>query len=146
MSVGDSHMYGQSRFSGFGIPGLPGQRSNQQAFELATSAHYLQFHQLKAEMTSEVLELFRANEIGFIRPIKRKKCRPLDPVTALGVNMIDSFEIPNLEMIDEEKKETRAERRQKKSRLRSEEHLKENLEKIGAVSYTHLTLPTTPYV
>ena len=38
----------QNRFAGFGIPGIPGSRTTQQAFEMATSAHYRQFHEMKA--------------------------------------------------------------------------------------------------
>lgn len=43
----------QGRFTGF--PGMPGMRTAQQAFEMANSAQYRQFHGMKTEMTSDVL-------------------------------------------------------------------------------------------
>lgn len=58
--MSDYYMYSQSRYM-TGGSNNPFQNRTQYAFELATSAHYRQFHEMKAEMPSDVLELFKAN-------------------------------------------------------------------------------------
>ena len=45
---------------------------------------YNRIHNLKTEMPQDVLELFKANEIAFVKPIKKSKCRKLDPVCHNG--------------------------------------------------------------
>lgn len=35
-------------------------------------------------MPQDVLELFKANEIAFLKPLKKGKCRKLDPVCVNG--------------------------------------------------------------
>jgi hypothetical protein len=64
-------------------------------------------------MPSDVLELFKANDVGFLRAPVKKKCRALDPVSAIDMNLTEMFSIPNLELIEEEKKETKAEQKQR---------------------------------
>lgn len=53
----DMYMYGQNRL----ISGNPLQNRAQYGFEMVTSAQYKQFHEMKSEMPSDVLELFKAN-------------------------------------------------------------------------------------
>lgn len=120
ISMSEFYGYSSSRFAN------PLQNRMQNEFEKITSAKHKQFHEMKSEMTSDVLELFRANEIGFLKAPVKKKCRPLDPVSSLGMNLTEIFAIPNLEMIEEEKRETKAERRQRIA----EEKAKKNNELI----------------
>ena len=110
--MSEFYSYSQSRFM-MGGNSNPFQNRTQYAFELATSAHYRQFHEMKSEMPSDVLELFKANEIGFVRPPVKRKCRSLDPVSTLGMNLAEMFAIPNLEMEEELRKETKAERKER---------------------------------
>lgn len=55
--MSDFYMYSQNRFIG----GNPMQNRTQYAFEMASSTHYRQFHEMRSEMPSDVLELFKAN-------------------------------------------------------------------------------------
>lgn len=82
--MSDYFMFGNNNYS---MGGNPFQNRTQYAFEQATSAHFRQFHELKAEMQNDVLELFRSNEIGFLKAPVKKRCRSLDPVSALGMNL-----------------------------------------------------------
>ena len=51
----------QNRFAtGMGGYGVAGRFGNN-TFDMPTSAQYRQFHEMKAEMPSDVLELFKAN-------------------------------------------------------------------------------------
>jgi hypothetical protein len=55
----ESYMF-QNRFApGMGGYGVAGRFGN--AFDMHSSAQYRQFHEMKAEMPSDVLELFKAN-------------------------------------------------------------------------------------
>lgn len=55
-------MYSQNRFaSGGGMGMQQGRFGTNNPFEVASSAAYRQFHEMKAEMPSDVLELFKAN-------------------------------------------------------------------------------------
>jgi hypothetical protein len=47
-------------------------------------------------MTSDVLELFKANQIGFLKAPIKHKCRPIDPISTLGMDLTEMFAIPNL--------------------------------------------------
>jgi hypothetical protein len=100
------YMYTQNRF----MSGNPLQNRAQYGFEMVTSAQYRQHHEMRSEMPSDVLELFKANEIGFLKAPTKKKCRSLDPVSSLNINLSEAFAIPNLELLEAEKRETRAER------------------------------------
>jgi len=53
---------------------------------------------MKAEMPSDVLELFKANEIGFIKAPIKPKCRELDPTLNTGLNLMEMFQIPNFDL------------------------------------------------
>lgn len=93
--MSDGYTFNQSRYM-MGGSTNPFQNRTQYAFELATSARYRQYHEMRSEMPSDVLELFKPNEIGFLKaPIKRK-CRSLDPVSTLGMDLTEMFAIPNL--------------------------------------------------
>jgi|JI61114BRNA_FD_contig_31_6166754_length_964_multi_3_in_0_out_0_2 U1 small nuclear ribonucleoprotein len=48
-------------------------------------------------MPSDVLELFKANEIGYVRPVRKRKCRPLDPLTSATFNIVDLFPEPEMQ-------------------------------------------------
>jgi len=92
----DFFMYSQSsRFTG-SLTGQ-GQYNNRfgQPFEMNTSTQHRQFHEMKAEMPSDVLELFKANDIAFVRAAPKPKCRPLDPVTLTCKDVYNMFSIPN---------------------------------------------------
>lgn len=97
--MADSFMF-QNRFAqgigGFGAGG----RYGQNAFDMPSSAQYRQFHEMKAEMPSDVLELFKANEVGFLKAPVKPKCRPLDPVLTMKINLMEMFLIPNLELME----------------------------------------------
>ena len=51
-------------------------------------------------MPSDVLELFKANEVGFLRAPVKPKCRPLDPVLTMKIDLMEMFSIPNLELME----------------------------------------------
>ena len=121
--MNDFYSYSQSRYM-MGNNSNPFQNRTQYAFELATSAHYRQFHEMRSEMPSDVLELFKANEIGFVKAPLKRKCRSLDPVSSLGMNLAEMFAIPNLEM-EEEAKETLLERRKRVKEERVAKNQKE---------------------
>jgi hypothetical protein len=56
----ESYMF-QNRFgTGMGNYGVAG-RFGQNTLDMHSSAQYRQFHEMKAEMPSDVLELFKAN-------------------------------------------------------------------------------------
>ena len=55
---------------------------------------------MKAEMPSDVLELFKSNEIGFLKAPVKPRCRKLDPVTTTISNIIEMFDVPNLDLIE----------------------------------------------
>lgn len=57
-------------------------------FDGPSSAQYRQFHEMKAEMPSDVLELFKANEVGFLKAPVKPKCRNLDPILTMGINLM----------------------------------------------------------
>lgn len=104
----DFYMYSHSsRFTGT-LTGQPayGDRHTR-PFEMNTSHQHRQFHEMKAEMPSDVLELFKANEIAFLKAPVKPKCRPLDPVTTTCKNINDMFDVPNENLMEREKGETR---------------------------------------
>ena len=72
-------------------------------------------------MPKDVLELFKPNEVGFLKAPPKRKCRPLDPVSSLNMDLTEMFAIPNLE-IEEEVKETKLERKERIKRERSEKN------------------------
>jgi hypothetical protein len=78
-----------------------------------TSTQHRQFHEMKAEMPSDVLELFKANEIAFLKAPVKPKCRALDPVTSTCKDIHSMFDIPNENLMEKEKGETRDEKRQR---------------------------------
>lgn len=47
-------------------------------------------------MPSDVLELFKANEIGFLKSPVKPRCRSYDPVTVTIENVVGMFSEPNL--------------------------------------------------
>lgn len=51
-------------------------------------------------MPSDVLELFKANEVGFLKAPVKPKCRPLDPVLNMKIDLMEMFSIPNLELME----------------------------------------------
>ena len=116
--MNDNYMYTQNRFS-MGGSSNPFQNRTQYAFEVATSARYRQFHEMRSEMPKDVLELFKPNEIGFLKAPPKRKCRALDPVSSLGMDLTEMFAIPNLEIEEEEIKETKIERKERIKRERS---------------------------
>lgn len=65
-----------------------------------TSQQHRQFHEMKAEMPSDVLELFKANDITFVKAPVKPKCRRLDPVTTTCKNISDMFDIPNENLME----------------------------------------------
>ena len=72
------------KFSSFGLAGSTMTSHPYIATHMASSQAYNRIHSLRTEMPSDVLELFKANEIGFIKPFKKRKCRSLDPVCLNG--------------------------------------------------------------
>jgi hypothetical protein len=56
MRDNDMYMYAQNRYISSNV-----QNRAQYGFEMVTSAQYRQFHEMKSEMPSDVLELFKAN-------------------------------------------------------------------------------------
>lgn len=94
----DTYMF-QNRFGAMGGFGMGG-RFGQNGFDMPSSAQYRQFHEMKAEMPSDVLELFKANEVGFLKAPVKPKCRPLDPISTMGINLMEMFQIPNLELME----------------------------------------------
>jgi hypothetical protein len=106
--MNDYYMYGQSSKYTSNLTGQP-QYNNRfsQPFEMNTSAQHKQFHEMKAEMPSDVLELFKANDIAFIRAPVKPKCRALDPVTITCKNIDAMFDIPNENLMEMEKGETK---------------------------------------
>jgi hypothetical protein len=91
----------QNRFaSGMGGYGGAG-RFGQNNFDMPSSAQYRQFHEMKAEMPSDVLELFKANEVGFLKAPVKPVCRSLDPISTMKINLMEMFQIPNLELMEE---------------------------------------------
>lgn len=75
--------YSQNRF----MTGNSLQNRAQLSYEAVTSAQYKQFHEMRSEMPSDVLELFKANEVGFLKAPIKKKCRSLDPISNLSMNL-----------------------------------------------------------
>jgi U1 small nuclear ribonucleoprotein len=71
-------------------------------------------------MPSDVLELFRANDISFLRAPVKPKCRRLDPVTTTCKDINAMFDIPNENLIDIPKGETREEKRLRIAQERKE--------------------------
>ena len=118
----DYYMYSSGRFTN----NLNGQRMPQASskygtpFEMNTSQQHKQFHEMKAEMPSDVLELFKANEIRFIKAPVKPKCRDLDPVTFTCPKLIEMFDVPNFDLIEPEKHETREEKRSRIAREKKE--------------------------
>jgi hypothetical protein len=108
----DYYMYaGSSRFTST-LTGQP-QYGDRVArpFEMNTSAQHKQFHEMKSEMPSDVLELFKANEVSFLKAPQKPKCRPLDPVSTTCKDVNAMFEIPNEYLEEKGKGETRAEKK-----------------------------------
>lgn len=93
-------MYSQNR----GGMGMNQGRFGTNPFGVTSSAAYKQFHEMKAEMPMDVIELFKANEVGFLPAPVKPKCRPLDPVSSLGISLLEMFEIPNLELMEKQKR------------------------------------------
>ncbi len=46
---------------------------------------------MKSEMPSDVIELFKANEIGFLKAPLKPKCRSLDPTSTMKINLMEIF-------------------------------------------------------
>ena len=65
---------------------------------MMNSSMYKNIHSLKTEMPSDVLELFKANEIGYVRPVRKWKCRQIDPVTSATLNIVDMFPEPEMQV------------------------------------------------
>jgi len=65
---------------------------------------------MKAEMPSDVLELFKSNEIAFLKTPIKPKCRPLDPVSTTCKDIHSMFDVPNENLIEKEPRETRVEK------------------------------------
>lgn len=82
-----------------------------QSLELNKTTRYQQFHEMKGEMPIDVLELFKANDVAFLKAPDKNNCRPLDPVTTTCPDLNSMFDIPNENLMEAEKKETREERR-----------------------------------
>lgn len=124
MNHQDFYMYSHSsRFTGT-LTGQPQYNSRYgQPFEMNTSTQHRQFHEMKAEMPSDVLELFKANEIAFLKAPVKPKCRPLDPVTTTCRDINSMFDVPNENLMEREKGETREEKRARVARERQERNL-----------------------
>lgn len=124
MNHQDFYMYSHSsRFTGT-LTGQPQYNSRYgQPFEMNTSTQHRQFHEMKAEMPSDVLELFKANEIAFLKAPVKPKCRPLDPVTSTCQDINSMFDVPNENLMEREKGETREEKRARVARERQERNL-----------------------
>jgi hypothetical protein len=75
---------------------------------------------MKAEMPSDVLELFKANEIAFLKAPVKPKCRKLDPVTVTCTDIPSMFDVPNENLMEKEKRETRDEKRVRIAQERQE--------------------------
>jgi hypothetical protein len=108
MQQHEYYMYSHSnRFTG----ALTGQSQygdrHSRPFEMNTSAQHKQFHEMKSEMPSDVLELFKANTISFLPAPVKPKCRPLDPVTTTCKDINSMFDVPNENLIERERGETR---------------------------------------
>lgn len=71
-------------------------------------------------MPSDVLELFRANEVAFVKAPVKPKCRPLDPVTTTCKNINAMFDVPNENLVEKEKKVTKEEKKSKIDQERKE--------------------------
>ena len=65
---------------------------------------------MKAEMPTDVLQLFKANDVAFLRVPFKDKCRPLDPVLTTCKDLHSMFDDPNENFEQKEKRETREER------------------------------------
>lgn len=89
------------------LNGRPTNRFNSAPFEMSTSTQHRQFHEMRADMTSDVLELFKSNEIGFLKAPVKPKCRSLDPVTTTCHDIVSMFGAPNIDLIEPEQRETR---------------------------------------
>jgi hypothetical protein len=96
MQNNDFYMYSHSSRFTSTLTGQP-QYSDRfsRPFEMNTSEQHQKFHQLRADMPLDVLELFKANEIAFLRAPVKPKCRPLDPVTTTCKDINSMFDIPN---------------------------------------------------
>lgn len=92
----DYHMYANSSKYTSTLTGQSnyGDRFSK-PFEMNTSAQHKQFHEMKSEMPSDVLELFKANEVTFLPAPFKPKCRPLDPVTTTCKDINSMFDVPN---------------------------------------------------
>lgn len=51
-------------------------------------------------MPSDVLELFKANEISFLKTIEKPRCRALDPATTTCKDIHAMFDIPNENLME----------------------------------------------
>ena len=58
---------------------------------------------MKAEMPSDVLELFKANDIAFIKAPEKPKCRALDPISTTCKDINSMFDVPNENLMEKEK-------------------------------------------
>lgn len=112
--MNDYYMYSHSsRFTG-SLTGQPQHNSRfGMPFEMNTSAQHKQFHEMKAEMPSDVLELFKANDIAFLRAPVKPKCRPLDPVTTTCKDIDAMFDIPNENLMEKEPGENKEQKRKR---------------------------------
>ncbi len=96
MQQQDYYMYSHSnRFMGTLTGQQPYNNRHAQPFEMNTSTQHRQFHEMKAEMPSDVLELFKANEIRFLKAPVKPRCRHLDPVTTTIKDIHSLFDVPN---------------------------------------------------
>lgn len=94
------HWSSGNRFQPFGLTHNPIMGNSMMAQGMMNSSMYRNIHSLKTEMPSDVLELFKANEIGFVRPVRKVKCRQLDPLSAATFNILDLFPEPEMDAED----------------------------------------------
>lgn len=91
--ISDNYMNWSSgqRFQPFGLTHNPIMGNSMMGQHMMHSSMYKNIHCLKTEMTSDVLELFKANEICYVKPLRKRKCRSLDPVTSSTFNVLELF-------------------------------------------------------
>ena len=71
-------------------------------------------------MPSDVLELFKANDVAFLRAPIKPKCRPLDPVTTTCKDIHSMFDVPNENLEEKSKGENKEEKKQRVASERKE--------------------------
>ena len=73
-------------------------------------------------MPSDVLELFKANDVAFLRAPVKPKCRPLDPVTTTCKDINGMFDVPNQNLIEKERGENREEKKKRVNQQRKQKN------------------------